>query len=55
MDLDLPVTHLFIAAKVQVGRSEYVGQGPEPMEQHGGELYDDDEREKEHEHQTDGL
>lgn len=48
-------TYLFGAAQVELGRSEYVGQRAEPMEQHGGELYYYDEREEEHEHQTNGL
>lgn len=30
-------------------------QRAEPMEQHGRELYHDDEREEEHKHQTDGF
>jgi len=49
------MTHLFVAIQVQVGRGEYVGQRPESMEQHGRKLYHYDEREEEHEHQTDGL
>lgn len=34
--------YLFVTAQVQIGRSEYVGQCPEPMKQHGGELDDYD-------------
>lgn len=53
--LSSAVTHLFVATQVEVGRGEYVRQRAEPMEQHGRELYDDDEREEEHKHQTDGF
>lgn len=44
-----------VAAQVQIGRSEYMGQRTEPMEQHGSELYDYNKREEEHENQTDGF
>lgn len=48
-------THLLVPAKRELGRGQDVRQRAEAMEQHGRKLDDQDEREEEHEHQTDGL
>lgn len=42
-----------VAAKVQFGRRQNMGNRSEPMEHHGAELNDQNQRKEEHEHQSD--
>lgn len=44
-----------LLAAAQVRRRQNVRNRSETMEHHGGELNDQDQREEEHKHQTDGL
>lgn len=48
-------THLLVPAEGQLGGGQDVGQCSEAMEQHGRKLDHQNEREEEHEHQTDGF
>ena len=53
--LQTRAAYLVAAAGIELARRHDVRQGAEAMEQHGEELDHQDEREEEHEHQTDGL
>lgn len=42
-----------LAEEVKIGGRQYVRKRSKAMEQHGRELYDQNQREEEHKHQTD--